>query len=68
MRTEKHQNNKNSIVVTLNIEINFMFNFFVPKRSFKPNFVTVLPSPSRRVFHSNCKLTITFINCCFQKI
>ena len=37
------------------------------ERSFKLNFVTILPSLSRRTFHTNCKLTIAFLNCFFKK-
>ena len=50
------------------MEINFMFHIFMLERFFKLNFVTVLPSPSRSVYYSNCKLMITFLNCFSQKI
>ena len=67
--TEKHRwkNNENSIAVTLNIEINFLFDFFYAWK-FLCNFVTVLPSPPGGVYHSNSKLIITFLNRFFQKI
>ena len=51
LKKYSRKNNENSIIVKLNIDINFMFNFFKLEKSSKLKFMTVLPSLSRNVYH-----------------